>query len=93
MVGCEHSPLYLPGSGRAFQETVITASYQQALIGIHNSVEFGVCIWKGSPGYLPPKSVSFTLLRRTEATTCGSFFLLELHTVYELYLGYSEVLG
>jgi hypothetical protein len=38
MVGCESLPLYLSGSGRASQETAITRSCQQALLGIHNSV-------------------------------------------------------
>jgi hypothetical protein len=38
VVGCEHLPLYLSGSGRASQETAISGSCQQALLGIHNSV-------------------------------------------------------
>jgi hypothetical protein len=38
MVDFEHLPLYLSGSGRASQETVISGSCQQALVGIHNSV-------------------------------------------------------
>jgi hypothetical protein len=38
MVGWEHLPLYLSGSGRASQETAISGSCQQALLGIHNSV-------------------------------------------------------
>ena len=38
MVGCKHLPLYLSGSGRSSQETDITGSCQQALLGIHNSV-------------------------------------------------------
>ena len=38
MVGCEHPPLYLLGTGRASQETPISGSCQQALLGIHNSV-------------------------------------------------------
>jgi hypothetical protein len=38
MVGCEHPPLYLSGSGRASQETSISGSCQQELFGIHNSV-------------------------------------------------------
>ena len=36
--GCEHSLLYLSGSGRASQAITITGSYQQALLGICNSV-------------------------------------------------------
>jgi hypothetical protein len=37
MVGCEHLPLYLSGSGKASQETAISGSCQQALLGICNS--------------------------------------------------------
>jgi hypothetical protein len=36
MDDCEH-PLYLPGTGKASQETAISGSSQQALVGIcHN---------------------------------------------------------
>jgi hypothetical protein len=38
MVGCEHVPLYLSGSGRASQETAISGAHQQAFPGIQNSV-------------------------------------------------------
>ena len=34
MVGCKHLHLYWSGSGRASQETAISGSYQQALLGI-----------------------------------------------------------
>jgi hypothetical protein len=37
-VGCKHPPQYLSGSVRASQETAISGSYQQVLVGIHNSV-------------------------------------------------------
>ena len=50
MVGCEQPPLYLPGSGRANQDTAISASCQEALLGIPNIVWFGDYIWDGSPG-------------------------------------------
>ena len=50
MVGCKHPPLYLSGSGRASQETAISGSSQHALLGIHNSVWFGVCMLDGSQG-------------------------------------------
>jgi hypothetical protein len=40
MDGCEHSLLYESGTGRASQETVISGSRQQALIGIHNGIWF-----------------------------------------------------
>ena len=36
--GYEHPILYLPATGRASQETAISGSYQQALIGLHNSI-------------------------------------------------------
>jgi hypothetical protein len=38
---CEHPLLYLPGTGKASQETDISGSFQQNLAGICNSV----CIW------------------------------------------------
>jgi hypothetical protein len=37
MIGCKHPPLYLSGSGRASQETVISGSHHQTLLSIHNS--------------------------------------------------------
>jgi hypothetical protein len=46
MVGCDHSPLYLSGSGRASQETAISGSFQQALLGIHNTV-WAWCLYMG----------------------------------------------
>jgi hypothetical protein len=38
MDDCAHPMLYLPGTGRASQETAISGSCQQALVGFHNSV-------------------------------------------------------
>jgi hypothetical protein len=49
MVGCEHPPLYLAGSGRASQETAITGSCQQALLRILNSV----WVWCLNMGWIP----------------------------------------
>jgi hypothetical protein len=40
MDGYEHPLLYFSGTGRASQETAISGSRQQALVGIHNSVWF-----------------------------------------------------
>jgi hypothetical protein len=40
MFGWKHIPLYLSGSGRAFQETVISGSFQQAFLGC-----LGVWVW------------------------------------------------
>ena len=37
MVVYEHPLLNLSGTGRAYQETAISGSCQQALVGIHNS--------------------------------------------------------
>jgi hypothetical protein len=42
MVGCEESPLYLSGPGRASQKTAISGSCQQGLVGIHNSIIVGL---------------------------------------------------
>ena len=52
MVGCDHPPLHLPGSGRAFQETAISDSHQQVQYVLASSIasRFGVCIWDASPG-------------------------------------------
>jgi len=38
MAGYKHPHLYLSGSDRASQETAISSSCQQTLLGIHNSV-------------------------------------------------------
>jgi hypothetical protein len=46
--GCEHSPLYLSGSGRASQETAISGSSQQAVLGICCSV-WVWCLCVGCP--------------------------------------------
>jgi hypothetical protein len=47
VVDCAH--LYLPGSGRASQETAISCSCQQALFGISSSD----CVWWLRMGWLP----------------------------------------
>ena len=49
MVGCEHPPLYISGSQKASQETVISGSCQHALLGIHNSV----WVWRLYMGWIP----------------------------------------
>jgi hypothetical protein len=49
MVGCEHLHLYWLGSGRASQETAVSSSGQQALLGIHNSV----WVWCLHVGWIP----------------------------------------
>jgi hypothetical protein len=110
MVGCEHPPLDLSGSGRASQETAI----YQAHVSMHFLVSvimsaFGDCIWDGSPGgavFRWPFLQSLTTLC-LHVCSCEYFvplsknyqsihtvvFLLELHVVCELYIGYSELLG
>ena len=45
MFGCEYPPLYLSESSRASQETAISGSCQQALVGIIIASEFGNSIW------------------------------------------------
>ena len=40
-----------------------------------------------------PMSVLFPLLKKDRSIHTLAFLLLELHVVYELYLGYSELLG
>ena len=85
MVGCEQPRLYLPGYGRASQDTAISASCQEALLGIPNIVWFGDYIWDGSPGgavsgwpffqslhsvsIFAPVSILFAFLRRTSTPT------------------------
>jgi hypothetical protein len=49
MDDCEHPLLYLPGTGRASQETAISGSCQQALVGICIGTRFGEFLWDGSP--------------------------------------------
>ena len=46
---CEHPLLYLPGTGRASQETTISGSCQQALVGICLVSGFGGSLWDGFP--------------------------------------------
>jgi hypothetical protein len=48
---CEHPLLYLPGTGIASYETVITGSFQQNLSGIFNSVWFWWLIMGWIPGW------------------------------------------
>jgi hypothetical protein len=49
MDSCEHLLLYLPGTGRASQETAISGSCQQNLVGICNSV----WVWWLFMGWIP----------------------------------------
>ena len=49
MDDCELPVLYLPGTGRASQETAILGSCQQNLVGICNSV----WVWRLFMGWMP----------------------------------------
>ena len=49
MDDCEHPLLYLPGTGRALQETAISGPCQEALVGICLVSGFDGCLWDGSP--------------------------------------------
>ena len=103
--GCEHPLLYLPGTGRASQETAILGSSQQAFVGIHIVSVFGDCIWDGSPGeavlgWSFLQSLLHTLSHGYFVPTSKKglsihtlVFLLEFHVICELYLGYSKLLG
>ena len=46
---CEHPLLYLPGTGKASQETAISGSLQQNLAGVGNNV----CVWWLIMGWTP----------------------------------------
>jgi hypothetical protein len=50
---CEHPLLYLPGTGRASQETAISGSCQQVLLDIHNRV----WVWWLFMGWIPGGAV------------------------------------
>jgi hypothetical protein len=59
---CEHPLLYLPATGRASQETAISCTCQQALVGISLVTGFGSGLWDGSPsGAVVLNSHSFGL--------------------------------
>ena len=105
---CEHPLLYLPGTGRASQETAISDSCQQALVGIHNSVWLlwlfmewiprWDSLWMVLPAFSALNFVSVTpsmaILFPILRRNEVSFGLpLEFHVFYKLYLGYSKFMG
>jgi hypothetical protein len=47
MDGCEHPLLYLSGTGRVSQETAISGSCQQALVGIYKYAAFCLQVRRG----------------------------------------------
>jgi hypothetical protein len=87
MDDCEHPLLYFQGTARASQETAISGSCQQALVGICHSV----WIWWSFMGWIPrwgrlwmvipsvsvtpSMGILFPLLRRIKVSTLCSSFL------------------
>jgi hypothetical protein len=47
MVGCEHPPLYLSGSGRASQKTAISGPVSMHVLESTIVSAFGDCMWDG----------------------------------------------
>jgi hypothetical protein len=108
MVSYKHPPWYLSDSGRASQETTLSVSRQQALLGICNSV-WVWCLYMGwSPKWgtlcivFPSVFAAhfvyifplyFVPPSNTDRSTHTFLFLLEFHVVCELYLRYSKLLG
>ena len=81
---CEHLLLYLSGIGRASQETAISDSCQQALVGIHNSV----WVWWLHMGWMSIWGSLFLLL--TVEVDSYFWFLVDwrfLHVAVDLALG------
>jgi hypothetical protein len=98
---CEHTRLYLQGSGITSQERAISLPCQQNLSGICNSVwvwwlymvwiprwvssEF--CLCNSFHGYFVPHS------KKERSIHTLVFCLLEFHVFCKLYLGYSKFLS
>ena len=87
MDDCEHPLLYLPGIGRASQETAISGSCHQALVGNCLVSGFGGCLWLdpqvgqflGALNFVSLTSsmgILFPILRRNEVSTLWSSFFL-----------------
>jgi hypothetical protein len=80
MVGCEHPPLYLSGSGRASQETAISGSCQHALLGIHSSVwVWCLCMgwilrWDSLWNVIPSVSTLHSLIDHFSILQVNKFF-------------------
>ena len=104
MVGCQHLPLYLSGSGKSLRRQLYQALVSTHFLASTIVSSFGDCIRDGSPGGTVFSSVSdshFVSLfatheyfvspsKKDQSTHTLVFFLLELHVVFELYHGYSE---
>jgi hypothetical protein len=65
---CEHPLLYLPGTGIASQETAISGSCQQNLVGICNSV----WVWWLFMGWIPGWSSPWMVLSSVSAPNFAS---------------------
>jgi hypothetical protein len=72
MVGCKHPHLYWSGSGRSSQETDISSSCQQALLGMSNSV----LVWWLHVGWMPRWDSFWTALLSVSAPIFVPVFLL-----------------
>jgi hypothetical protein len=107
MDSCEHPLLYLSGTGRGSQETAISGSCQQALVGIHNSIWF----WRLFIGWIDPQvgfpsisashfvsvtpsmSILLPLLRKTEVFTLWSSLFLSFMCFVNCILGIPSFLA
>ena len=72
MDGCEHLLLYLSGTGRDSQGTVLSGSCQQDLVASTIVSGFGGCIWDGFLG----GAVSGWPILQSLLHTLSPYFLL-----------------
>jgi hypothetical protein len=73
MNDCEHPLLYYSGTGRASQETAISISCQQALVGICNSV----WVWWLFMGWIPRWDNFWTVIPSIPFNINGLNFLIK----------------
>jgi hypothetical protein len=109
MDGCEHPLLYLSGTGRVSQETTISGSCQQVLVGIHNSVWFWWLfmgwiprwgsLWMDIPSVSAPNFVSVTNVY-SMGILCPLLRRIQVFTLWSYFLSFmcfanciSELLG
>jgi hypothetical protein len=74
MDGCERPLMYLLDTGKASQETAISGRYQQALVGIHNSVWFDGCIWEDPQVGQTLDDLSIILFPSSKPSSISFFF-------------------
>ena len=98
---CEHPLLYQSGTGRASQETAISGSCEQSLVGICNSVWVWWLFMGWIPGWgslsmvllsqlrflSPSMGILFPILRRNEVSTLWSSFFLSFMCFANCILG------